>query len=87
MKEFGVFCAKKRSKNLAGHELCEDLFKQNCLETTCLERSLFVEEIGPVDEGGEVFSRDNLKVVDLVLYIVCSATKMRGTMIKQMFQY
>ena len=39
-----------------------------------------------VDEGGQVFSGDNPKIIDIVLSIICAATKMRDAELQDMFQ-
>ena len=65
---FGVLGSNKWRKPLSGHELCEDLIKEEIWVYRLLgEKDVILEEIASVDAGGGVLPRDYILLIHFLL--------------------
>ena len=51
------------------------------------EKDIFLYDICSVDEGGQVLSRDNCKIIYMFLEILGSATEMKGIELEEMLKH
>ena len=70
-KKIRVVGTKKWGKPLAGHEMCEELIKEEIWgDCMIVEKGVLLEESSYVDEEGEVFSKDYIEVINLILEVI-----------------
>ena len=51
------------------------------------EKDIFLYDICSVDEGGQVLSRDNCKIIDMFLEILGTATEMKEMLLEEIIKY